>query len=221
MACKEIGLRGCVDGFTMQVGRGEGFSTARVVGDTGIFSMHIGHWVRYGSLGAVHRFTSVDATRYARGNRVVVRSEQGLQLGEVLADDLGENGQTAGKAGVILRAMTVEDELLAARMAKTQREALSACEQRLSELGLPAVLMDVEHLFDGGTLVFYFLGERSAALDAVADELAEAYESKAQFREYARAVTEGCGPDCGTGEGGCDSCGSGCAIASACKSGAR
>ena len=50
-------------------------------------------------------------------------------------------------------------------------------------------------------------------------ELAETYETKAQFRKFTDTLTAGCGPDCGTAtaEGaGCQSCGVGCAIAGAC-----
>src|SRR4051794_28895219 len=43
------------------------------------------HLVRVGVLGHVGRFTSVDATRFPRGARVVVRTSRGLELGEILA----------------------------------------------------------------------------------------------------------------------------------------
>ena len=180
--------------------------------------MHNTYWVRYGSLGSLGRFATVDATGYPRGTRVVLRSEQGLQLGEVLAGDAQDDAEPQTRAGVILRAMTVEDSLLEARIEKHAEQALAACDARLAALGVSSVLVDVEPLFDGTTLVFYFLGERTPEVDQVLDDLAEAYESKAQFRAYAQALTDGCGPDCGSGDGGnCASCTSGCAIATACK----
>ena len=74
--------------------------------------------------------------------------------------------------------------------------------------------------FDGQTLVFYFLGETSPELEALTAELADLYEAKVQFRKFAEAVTEGCGPGCGTADapgGGCGtSCGTSCAVAGAC-----
>ena len=69
--------------------------------------------------------------------------------------------------------------------------------------------MDVEHLFDGHTLVFYFLGDVPAEVEHVTGELAEVYEAKAQFRSFADTLTNGCGPGCGTesAEGhGCTNC---------------
>jgi cell fate regulator YaaT (PSP1 superfamily) len=173
------------------------------------------HLVRVGALAHVGRFTSVDAVRYPRHARVVVRTGRGLELGEVLAEP---EGTDAGPAdGSILRGMTVEDQLLAARLEKHRQAAYEACASRLADMNSPAVLMDVEHLFDGQTLLFYFLGEMTPQLEALTAQLAELYETQVQFRRFAEAVNEGCGPGCGTdAAAGCKTCVTGCAVASAC-----
>jgi hypothetical protein len=177
------------------------------------------HYVRVGVLGNVGRFVAADAARYPRRARVVVRTARGLELGEVLSPPAGDEQQQSD--GALLRGVTVEDELLAARLEKNRAAAFSACMDRIREAGVPATLMDVEHLFDGQTLVFYFLGEQPAELTSMLDELAEAYESQAQLRSFTDALVHGCGPGCGTEEatgGGCQSCSTGCAISSACGS---
>jgi len=174
------------------------------------------HLVRVGALGHVGRFTSVDAVRYPRGTRIVVRTDRGLELGEVLAEPQGADQAPAD--GSILRGLTVEDQLLEARLEKNRHEAYQACADRLARMSSPAVLMDVEHLFDGHTLVFYFLGEMTPEIEALTAELAELYESRVQFRKFAEAVTEGCGPGCGTDEAaGCKTCVSSCAVAAHCS----
>lgn len=175
------------------------------------------HLVRVGALGSVGRFTSVDAVRYPRAARVVVRTGRGLELGEVLA---APDGPDDGEAdGSILRGVTVEDQLLAARLEKNRQAAYEACAARLAETGAAAVLMDVEHLFDGHTLLFYFLGPWTSEIEALTAELAELYESQAQIRGFAEAVEHGCGPGCGTETAaGCKTCISGCAVAAACAS---
>lgn len=175
------------------------------------------HLVRVGAMAAVGRFHAVDAAAYPRGARVIVRTARGLEVGEVLSPP---EEQEAAIDGAILRRMGVEDQLLEARLAKNCHAAYTACQARLNELGLPACLMDVEHLFDGRTLVFYFLGDVPAEVEQLTDELAEVYEAKAQFRSFTDAVTTGCGPGCGTSEAegaGCGSCGAGCAVAGACS----
>jgi hypothetical protein len=77
--------------------------------------------------------------------------------------------------------------------------------------------MDVEQLFDGRTLAFYFLGEITPEIEAMTEELAELYEAQVQVRKFADTLTTGCGPGCGTEEaGGCKTCATGCAVAGLC-----
>jgi cell fate regulator YaaT (PSP1 superfamily) len=176
------------------------------------------HLVRYSLLGHVGRFVAVDANRYPRNTRVVVRSVRGLEIGEVLA--VPEFADSAAECdGHILRRVTVEDDLLMARLEKHRHDAFTACCDLLEEQQIPAVLVDVEHLFDGQGLFFYFLGEVPAQANGVMQQLADTYETTVEFRKFAETLTEGCGPGCGTeeakGQGGCASCVS-CAVASAC-----
>jgi cell fate regulator YaaT (PSP1 superfamily) len=176
------------------------------------------HLIRVGAVGHVGRFTAVDAVRYPRGARVIVRTSRGLEIGEVLspAEDAPVHGQSDGS---ILRRMTIEDQLLEARLEKHRQAAFAACEEKIRELGLPAVLVDVEHLFDGRSLYFYFLGDAPRELETVTAELAEVYDAAAQFRKFSDTVAEGCGPGCGTADGpggGCTTCATGCPVSSAC-----
>jgi len=167
-------------------------------------------------MGHVAGFSAVDAARYDRGTRVVLRTGRGLELGEVLtslADD-----SAVPHEGTVLRAMTEQDRLLESRLLKNRREAYAACLDKLAERGLSTTLIDVEHLFDGRSLIFYFLGDQPPELTRVTDELADTYDAQVQFRAFTDAVVAGCGPDCGTEDAaGCGSCGTGCAIAAACK----
>ena len=178
------------------------------------------HLVRYGLLGHVGSFAAVDAVRYPRRSRVVVRSPRGLEVGEVLADpaDSGDSPQIDGQ---ILRRMSVQDDLLEARLERRRHEAFAACQQLLADAAVTAALVDVEHLFDGEGLFFYFLGDPPSETAEITGRLAATYEAAVEFRKFAETLTEGCGPGCGTeeakGQGGCASCTS-CAVASACGS---
>jgi cell fate regulator YaaT (PSP1 superfamily) len=177
------------------------------------------HFVRVGAIGQVGRFAAVDAVRYPRHSRVIVRTRRGLEIGDVLSPPDDRDDSRAFADGDILRGMTVQDDLLQARLEKNRQKAYEACADLLSRHGVPAVLVDVEHLFDGQGLFFYFLGEVPPQLEAYTQRLAETYEAKVQFRKFTETLIEGCGPGCGTdeakGNGGCDTCIS-CAVASAC-----
>jgi len=119
--------------------------------------------------------------------------------------------------GEILRAMTVEDDLLAQRLEKNKHRAFEACRRKLDKTDAQATLIDLELLFDGRSLFFYFLGEVTPQIDALTAELGELYKAKVKFRQFTEALIHGCGPDCGTQDatGGCDHCTS-CAVAGAC-----
>ena len=176
------------------------------------------HLVRYGLLGHVGRFAAVDALRYPRRTRVVVRSSRGLEVGEVLSSP-EQQASAIDADGQILRRMTVQDDLLEARLQRRRHEAFAACNSLLSESRVEAALVDVEQLFDGQGLYFYFLGDPPQGALDVTRQLAETYEAAVEFRKFADTLAEGCGPGCGTdeakGQGGCESCTS-CAVASAC-----
>src|SRR5690349_18863992 len=103
------------------------------------------HLVRYGLLGHVGSFSAAEAVRYPRRSRVVVRSPRGLEVGEVVAeadDALGVHQAD----GAILRRMSVQDDLLEARLQAKRHEAFDACQRLLNEAAVPAALVDVEHL---------------------------------------------------------------------------
>jgi hypothetical protein len=188
------------------------------------------HWVRYGVLGQVSRFGTSDGQRYARGTRVICRTERGLEVAEVLSPaDQAVTEDAPGNfigatQGTILRRVTVEDDLLIARLERNREQAFEECQQLLADRGIPAALAEVELLFDGQSLLFYFLGETTPEIDAVTSELAATYASTVQFHKFVDLLTAGCGPGCGTPEAEGGLCGSGpgggcagCSVAAACS----
>ena len=162
---------------------------------------------------------------YPRATRVVCRTPRGLELGEVLAqveDGIvgadGSDQNAVGIEGEVIRRVTAEDDLLQQRLVLHRDEAFDACQQLLDERNVSAALVDVEVLFDGRNLIFYFLGEIVPEAEAITAELANAYEAKSQIGQFAEALDLGCGPDCGTDDAaGCSSgaCAT-CVVASAC-----
>lgn len=179
------------------------------------------HLVRVGQMGRLGRFLSMGGERFPRLARVLVRTERGLEVGQVLAPVFPVSA--ASPDGTLLRRLTVEDELLVARLERRRHEALEACTRRLAEFGCPATLLDVELLFDGSAVYFYFLGEPPPELQAQLDELARTYDAAAQIQRFAQTLLAGCGPGCGTeasagcGQGGCSTC----AVTAACTQGAQ
>ena len=170
--------------------------------------------VRTGSWGEVTAMHAVDLTAYSHGQRVICKTERGLEIGQILSPADGD------ALGRLLRPMTHEDELVQKRLEKYKRRAVEQCRKQLATAGIETTLIDVEHLFDGKTLVFHFLGDTTPEINEITSSLADEYERNAKTDHFAKLLAEGCGPGCGTEDKGCGS-GGGCAVcvvAGACSS---
>lgn len=181
------------------------------------------HLVQIGVTGWIGRFRAADRRLRPRGCQVICRTERGLEVGSVLAfvpdksTECGDDPSGPVCDGELLRRVTPDDRRIIERIDRFRDRAFAACSEMLRHRGIPAVLVDAEHLFDGQSLYFYFLGETPAGLDDLTSELAETWEAKVRFRQFTQKLTEGCGPGCGTKDS-CsnDSCGS-CAIKGNCS----
>lgn len=183
-------------------------------------------FVRIGKWGEIWVGESAEPLNYARGTRVVCRTGRGLELGEIVSPvEMGDDHQTQGfrpphHPCSIVRGVTPEDDLLELRLQRHKQAAVRDCQSELRKREISVTLLDVEHLFDGRTLIFHFAGEFTGEVQRLVDDLTDVYEKRARSQEFAKLLTEGCGPGCGTEEGqGCGSRG-GCAmciVAGACS----
>ncbi len=167
------------------------------------------HLVRFGVMGWIGRFGSAEAVQYAPGQRVICQTFRGLEVGDVLNDQVAD--ESLAVCGDILRRVAKADGLIQLRLNKHRLRAIEACGRMLTERGVSAILLDAEQTFDGKNLFFYFLGEVTPEVEAITDELAEAYEAKVQMRKFNDLLVHGCGPGCGDeaakcGAGGCGNC---------------
>ena len=160
------------------------------------------YFIRIGSWGEVTRCRSAGGGTYRRGTRVICRTPRGLEVGQITAsetaDETNEDNELAASAVTILRATTPEDELLLARLERHRRDAMEECRSCLSAAGSSAVLLEVDQVFDCGTLIFYFLSPPQPSDEQLVQRLAERYESRVRSAHFAKLLATGCGPGCGT-----------------------
>lgn len=195
--------------------------------------MTYAYLIRYGLMGRVGRFSAA-SDAYERGQAVVVRSDRGVELGEILlqarfspasADDDPEDGDAPAARAFAPRVLRVAvgDDLERAERAEGQRhERFLACERVLKDGEWPIQVIDVEMMLDDAHTVLHYLGPHhldvSGLLPAFRalcgfDVRLEPAGIDAPDDEPALQEAEaefGCG-SCGTG-GGCGAgggCGSG------------
>ncbi|MCD0463499.1 PSP1 domain-containing protein [Roseiconus lacunae] len=170
-------------------------------------------FIRIGALAEIRIASALLPLR--RGQRVVVRTQRGIEIGHVSASCPAETQRRMGPVVCrVVRPTTESDEMLVRRLEKYRSKAVEACRKRLSESGSHCTLLDVDQLFDGGTIVMQFLGDVDDVADSIAQEVTEEYESVVKTKHLAELLSEGCGPGCGTeGGGGCGTqggCGTAC-----------
>lgn len=171
--------------------------------------------IRYGVMGYVGRFrTAPDcAGPLARGQSVVVRTERGVELGEVLIplDEAAARARDVEHQAVIRPAGPADLER-SRRALASRPDRFATCLRVLDEEGWPWDLVDVEPLLEDDVTVLQYLGPHH--LDAA--------PIRARFRmtcglevvfepvgeDVAHADEPGAEHGCGS-SGGCGSCGDG------------
>jgi cell fate regulator YaaT (PSP1 superfamily) len=168
--------------------------------------------VRYGTISEVARFdTDADLT-LERGNRVVVKSHRGMEIGTLLEDvSRRTNGNGAKDANepsdlCILRPATDEDEQAVSRLKDECEQQFASWQRRIDEWQLRLELIDLEWTLDKSKLILYVLNDRGPECTKLALQAAAAGLGTVEVQPVGPE-----GPIVQSPEGGCGSghCGSG------------
>jgi hypothetical protein len=184
----------------------------RAVGD-------LAYLIRYGVMGYVGRFrAAMDCPGpLGRGQSVVIQTDRGVELGEVLISlDEAVAAKSVDRQQVIRPAGP--DDLDRSRRAEASRpDRFAACRRVLEEEGWPWDLIDVEPLLEEGVTVLQYLGPHhldlaalrarfrmTCGLDVVLEPVG-ADDEEAAEPVGGGCGSGGCGSGGGCGDGGCGS----------------
>ena len=140
--------------------------------------------VRHGAMRSLGEFDP-EAGTYRRGDEVVVRTERGLELGQVVCES---NPRAIAyleepTKGRIVRIVTDKDREERASHRLLERQELASCSRFVEERRLQMEPIDVEHLFGGERLVFYFLAEKRVDFRELVKDLAREYHTRIELRQ--------------------------------------
>jgi cell fate regulator YaaT (PSP1 superfamily) len=140
---------------------------------------------RHGSMRYLGEFEAAEDPGYTRGQSVVLRTDRGLEEGEVLC---AATPQAVGLIaepthGQIVRVMTTEDRTEIQRLKQCEGQEFDACRQFINQRNLQMELVDVEHLFGGERIVFYFLAEKRVDFRELVKDLAREYRTRIEMRQ--------------------------------------
>jgi len=170
--------------------------------------------VSYGTSGEFARFRPTISADFRRGDRVVVRTQQGLELGTVLCPAQAEHAPFLSRTaqGELLRTVTADDEKQAEQTRRLGQRLFEDAGHLTDELDLPLVVLDVEVLLDGQQAIVHHLRQKECDYRPLVSALSKRHDVHIIMSNQAQPREEiiGCGePNCGQLTGGCQSCGSG------------
>lgn len=178
--------------------------------------------VRYGLMGQVGEFDHDLETPPTQGTKVVIRTERGVELGEIVApidteeyicavgrQKLEDYLKAAGsdypfkRGGKILRKANQQDIIDQRHLTDSAGEEAAFCRDQIRKLNLAMKLVAVEHLLGGERIVFYFSSETRVDFRELVRLLAGQYRTRIEMRQVgardeARLVGdyERCGRQC-------------------------
>jgi hypothetical protein len=175
-----------------------------------------GYLVQYGRNAYVGRFTT-DAA-FARGDRAVVQTPRGVELGTVLC---GAAERFAGAidpaaGGTLLRLASADDDATAAAREAAGVALLAAA----GESSLPLTFLDAELMLDGSAAILHALPWEPCDADPLFAELSARFGMPVRMLDLSRTPVATdppttCGkPDCGSGNGSSCGTGGGCSTGS-------
>jgi cell fate regulator YaaT (PSP1 superfamily) len=141
--------------------------------------------VRTGSTRALGIMSPHRDEAYQRGNQVVIRTERGLEAGEVLceATDAALADMKDSPGGQILRKMTGDDQVELSRLCAQERQEFETCKRLITQQDLPMKLVDVEHLFGGERVIVYYLSETRVDFRELVRLLAAEFQTRIEMRQ--------------------------------------
>jgi cell fate regulator YaaT (PSP1 superfamily) len=140
--------------------------------------------VRHGAMRLLGEFDPEGGT-YARGDEVVVRTDRGMELGQVLcpATPRALEMLTDPTRGRILRTLTERDRADRDRIHEREQRQMETCERFVAQRRLQMELVDVECLFGGERIIFYFLAEKRVDFRELVKDLAREYQTRIEMRQ--------------------------------------
>jgi cell fate regulator YaaT (PSP1 superfamily) len=141
--------------------------------------------VRHGLMRFLGDYEPDPEAAYARGQSVLVRSERGLEVAEVLCESSPRAVQLLSEPtkGRIVRAMTEEDHTEARAAQTREQAAFVRCQEFIEARRLQMDLVDVEQLFGGERVIFYFLAEKRVDFRELVKDLAREYRTRIEMRQ--------------------------------------
>lgn len=159
--------------------------------------------VRYGRMSELGWFEHNASNLPKKPKRVVVKTDKGLELGEIVGqlssyrkgdfkldqDQVDAYYKTSEEdyececVGKFVRFASLADISEEKHMRIISREEIECCKKFAKELNLPMKIVDVEHIFGGERIIFYFMADGRIDFRELVKKLAQEYQTRIELRQ--------------------------------------
>ena len=166
-----------------------------------------------------HRETKISKIK----TRVVIKTDRGLELGHLVGRltaykggqlKLSEEqileyfedsdiGSVPGLAGKFIRYATSADVSEERHLRKIAQEEMECCRHFAKEMNLPMKIVEVEHVFGGERIIFYFMSDGRVDFRELVKRVAQEYQTRIEMRQIGArdeakllGDVESCGQQC-------------------------
>jgi len=179
--------------------------------------------VRYGRMNTLGFFEHRENKISKINPRVVIKTERGLELGYIVGQlNAYKGGQlklseeqiqeyfegsdidfSPGMAGKFIRYATTADVSEERHLQKIAKEEMECCRHFVKEMNLPMKIVDVEHVFGGERIIFYFMSDGRVDFRELVKKVAQEYQTRIEMRQIGSrdeakllGDIESCGQQC-------------------------
>jgi cell fate regulator YaaT (PSP1 superfamily) len=141
--------------------------------------------VRYGQMRYLGEFIGLPGQEHPRGQRVIVKSDRGTEMGEVLCPSTDRTALFLENParGEIVRGATTEDEAAETGLGAVKEQGFATCREFIARRRLQMELVDVEVVFGRDRMVFFYLAEKRVDFRELVKDLARAFQTRIEMRQ--------------------------------------
>jgi cell fate regulator YaaT (PSP1 superfamily) len=141
--------------------------------------------VRHGAMRFLGEFAAGPELPVRRLDQVIVKTERGLEHGEVLCPSTPQAVAylTEPTSGHVVRLQTAEDRERIEHLKQLQKKQYDTGKEMIASHKLAMQLIDVEHLFGGERIVFFFLAEKRVDFRELVKSMAREFQTRIELRQ--------------------------------------